>query len=101
MPCSCAMVHMIAGSTAPPRCVWRSMSTASSPRSRRFRAAPFGFLADRASVLFARGRTAHAATAPRRLLASLGMLGPERVAVVVGRGELAHAVPDLEASQLL
>src|SRR6266550_3493871 len=30
MPCSCASVHMTAGSTEPPRCVW---SSASPPRA--------------------------------------------------------------------
>src|SRR5438552_18126196 len=83
------MPHIAAGSTAPPRWTWSSVS--SSPRG-------CGAL----GALLSAGRwPAHAAAAARPRGFALGMLAPDRVAVVVGGADLQQAVPDLGAPQLL
>src|SRR3990170_7702628 len=87
MPWSCAMRQRSAGSTAPPRWTWSSVS--SSPRGCGI------WLA----ALLSRGRAAHATPAARRG-AALGVLAPDDVAVVVGRGDLHQPVPDLGPAQL-
>src|SRR5438552_2680474 len=88
MPWACAMPHIAAGSTAPPRCTWSSVS--SSPRG-------CGAL----GALFSCRWAAHAAPAagPRGL--PLGVLVPDRVPIVIGRADLEEPVPDLGAAQLL
>src|SRR6266508_602739 len=87
MPCSCAMPHMAAGSTDPPRWTWSSVS--SSPSG-------CGTLAS----LFARGRPAHPPSATRCRGPALGMLAPDRVAVVVGRGNADEPIPYFGATEL-
>src|SRR5260221_3206888 len=90
MPCACAIPHIAAGSTAPPR--WTCSSVSSSPRGcgRRL-----------AALLSTRRRTADAAPAARARRPPLGVLAPDRVPVVIGRADLQQAVPDLGAAELL
>src|SRR4029079_10367736 len=89
MPCACAMPHIAAGSTAPPRCTWSSVS--SSPRG-------CGAL----GALFSAGRrTAYATAAARLRGLALGVRVPDGVAVVVGGADLKQAVPHLGAPELL
>src|SRR3989442_4316317 len=115
------MPHIAAGSTAPPRWTWSSVSSSPSgwgtARKASFRGsegagppqpgggAPrtMGAAPPQLSIvpLFARRRTPDATPAPRSRRLTLRVLLPDDVPVVVRGGDLHEAVPELRAPQLL
>src|SRR5687767_6724825 len=102
MPWRCAMLHIAAGSTAPPR--WTCSSVSSSPRGcglRAARCARPGEAAPRSTSLLSRGWAPHSAAPPRCRGLALGVLGPDHVAVIVGRRDLRETVPHLGAAEIL
>src|SRR5438132_9395705 len=115
MPWACAMPHIAAGSTAPPRWTWSSVS--SSPRgcgtysclrakARKVLTAggfarPGKAVPRSTALLSARRWPAHAAAAARPRGLALGVRVPDGVAVVVGGADLKETIPDLGAPELL
>src|SRR5919197_1744161 len=92
MPCSCAMPHIAAGSTAPPR--WTCSSVSSSPSG-------CGIWPRRLAALLSRRRAPDPAATTRRGRSAFGMLAPNDVAVVVGRCDTHEEVPELATPDLV